>query len=131
MLVLSTLIQQQQNIYVTTIKSTLLLRISAPPDAAALVCSFAFYQLRAEKCRLVTYLHFASHACFGYDVTDTDRCAQNGSTHGRAFAAFECRFAANRTKNRVKYKQTNEQTKTGPMMLFPSCSLLSAMLYLF
>ena len=89
--------------------------------------SFALHQWRAEKCRLMTYLHFATHACFVYDVTDTDRWAQNGSTHGRAFAAFERRFAANRSRNRVK----NKQTKTGPMMLFPSCSPLSTMLCLF
>ena len=48
------------------------------------------------------YHTFATHAGFTYDVTDTDRWAQNGRTHGRVCATFKRRFSTSRTRNRVK-----------------------------
>ena len=62
------------------------------------------------------------------DVVDTDRMAQNGSTHGRAFATFKRRFFTNRTKKSSKKKthtknnnnniNNNKETKTTAVCQF-------------
>ena len=42
---------------------------------------------------------FATYASLVYDVTNADCLAQDGSTHGRAFATFSRRFLTRGTRN--------------------------------
>ena len=44
-----------------------------------------------------------------YDVTDTDNWAQHGSTHGRIFAIFRCRFLT--IKKKRGEEKSNEELR--------------------
>ena len=51
---------------------------------------------------------FASYAGLVYDVTDTDCCAQNNSTHGHLFSTFKRRFFKKRdekSSEKLKFKK--------------------------
>ena len=67
-----------------------LLQISIPKSAAILFRSLP--EKRRKRLSSAEFDIFVSHSGLVHDVTDTDRWAHNGSTHGRVFATFKRRF---------------------------------------
>ena len=62
-------------------------RVSAPQAAAMVVRSLPVNII--ERLARDAFDTYATHAGLGYDVTETDCRAQNGSTHGRVFATLK------------------------------------------
>ena len=107
---------------------------------------FALLTHMTAKVGLTCILHFCHHGQGGlnifffftfakqdrlvYEVTDTDRWAQNGSTHGCVLVAFKHGVLTNKTKHWMKNYRVIQLTKTknplqslGPRTLLPFGSL--------